>query len=772
MGALADDAQLQENLSIAVSDNLYISTGAGLYLDRLLAQYDITRPGSLGMGDLSFSQMGIQVNAKKLIPGVIATVLNTFFGNEATRAWCQSGLPEPYALQDGADLILQFESGAQQIITFSEDEFEDINQAQAQEVAAAITAQLVSLGLTGFAQPYLDPTTKTNYVRIYGGALGPYSLVQVEGGLAQTIMEFPTLRATLLANNTTVWQITRTTGSTLRFRWYSGPAPLLGNVLVGDNVMIYGDQFVSLGFGGTFQVTAVRPPQVSPSYTAGWFEINDLSVQGIASSQPNMAPPVNSPPTIYSYIVAQAAYNDLKFFLPKKNTPYSNPQYALAWEPSGNLLKIFMPATTAVVQRQLQGAAHLHLLFTSGDLNGSFGSASVDSQMINIVNDYAIRYPQLGQDNLGTGGTLSYSGGPPGGVPIDYVQRSQGFTTVITEIPHGIQGTNQWIPSGSYVVGAQVFYDGLQYQATINNGSGYGGASIPSTGAKWQVTGPGQNLSTVVVAVQVANTPQDDPNEPFLGPYAIDPTVNYDLETQYCQAQQAIQQGTRINGLFCQGLLPNQPGLLWFDLNTDQQEGPVHYSGIQESTGPVVVNVVSVSQSGNQVVVTCETPHGAIVGNNCTLQGNSNALLDGTYRVTEVPSPTTYVAFNPTSQVQSGTGGTSSLQSTGSSCTVLIDPGYTFKSSHPSGCLVNLIAQGQAYQPAPDGSDYSFFVTGTSDGVTYCQQLIEQITAAGINLEIVILYPGDAGLGNAGDSTTVPPLSDIVYCFGPSEVEI
>src|SRR6185295_15171071 len=121
-------------------------------------------------------------------------------------------------------------------------------------------------GSNGYAQAFLDVDTGLKYVRIFGGALGPYGLVQVTGGRLQNKLEYPQLRPTELALNTTVWEITRNVGSTHRFRWVSGPQPLLSEVFDNDLVMIYGLQFESSGFGGfTLPVVNVRPPKTAPS---------------------------------------------------------------------------------------------------------------------------------------------------------------------------------------------------------------------------------------------------------------------------------------------------------------------------------------------------------------------------------------------------------------------------------------------------------------------------------------------------------------------------
>jgi hypothetical protein len=84
---------------------------------------------------------------------------------------------------------------------------------------------------------------------------------------------------------------------------------------------------------------------------------------------------------------------------------------------------------------------------------------------------------------------------------------------------------------------------------------------------------------------------------------------------------------------------------------------------------------------------------------------------------------------------------------------------------------VTLLSDTKAYEPRPDGSDYGVYLTGTADGRNFAQELIESITAAGINLQIIIIYPSDIGLGNEGGSDSIlkPPTSDKVNVWGGDE---
>lgn len=82
-----------------------------------------------------------------------------------------------------------------------------------------------------------------------------------------------------------------------------------------------------------------------------------------------------------------------------------------------------------------------------------------------------------------------------------------------------------------------------------------------------------------------------------------------------------------------------------------------------------------------------------------------------------------------------------------SSNTLIIDPSYKFQKTHPIGSNISLVAQGYAFEPAKDGTDFPFYITDIVSGRIYAEYLINLVSATGINVIITILYPEDIGLG-------------------------
>jgi hypothetical protein len=719
--SISDQLQKQDNLTVAVTNQLTISTASGVYLDKRLSEKGITRPGDLGMDDEAFREMGIAIAASKQITEAVHVVLSTFYGDDLVRAFTTSGVAGPYRLQAGDDLQIVLEDGVVHTLTITGDEFANLQNASVDELVDVITRYIRSIGSNGYAYTYTDQDTGLQYVRIYGGAKGPYSMVQIAGGSIQNELEFPTIRNTFLTSNTTVWEITRNVGNTYRFRWISGPAPSLGVVEPGDSVMIYGPQFETYGFHGTYPVSAARPVGPTSTYDSGYFEIQTDDAIGLASSKPNIAPPVNTPPTFYTYTVTQALYSDLKFFASTKNTPYTQARYALAWEPARSLLKVYMPATTSIMHRNLIGSAHTHMLYPATELNGPAGSSTDSSKQIIIINPLSFKYPTMGGDCSATGGTVMYGANT---IDIEYVTREQGFTTVICTQPHGLTGT------------ADSF---------------------------------GIVRSSTVVLVTVESALADDPKHPFLGAYMVDPTANYTLTNEMVTLREPIIAGQSVSTLLVEGTLPNETGNLLFGLSLDTQESPVPYLAAQSANTTSAVSIQSISQFVDTVTVTTISPHGVIAGEKVLISGTVN--FNGQWVVVGVPSHTVYTFARTPAATLFETIGTSTPIVGNPITTLIMSTAYIFKGDHAVGEDITLLSASAPYTPAPDGSDYGFYVTGTAEGRIYAESIIQAITALGINLEIIIVYPSDIGLGNAGDSelASAPPpaVSDALYVWGP-----
>ena len=277
----------------------------------------------------------------------------------------------------------------------------------------------------------------------------------------------------------------------------------------------------------------------------------------------------------------------------------------------------------------------------------------------------------------------------------------------------------------------------------------------------------GRSITFETVSVTIGRTAIDDPGNPFPTPYMVDPEASYAIRSEFVTTRAKVFAGSTLSTIEVDGTLPNEPGELLFDLNKDTQEGPVRYVGVQIQGAPNVVNISSISQNGFTLTILTDAPHGAV--NNSTIVVSGTTYFDGVYEVNNIPNPTTIIAIATSAQVQNQVGvGTVSVVTENLRSTVLLDPSNNFQFDHDIGSDLTLISSRNAYIPSRAGTDYPFYVTGVAEGRVFANEIIEQITALGINLEIVIVYPNDVGLGNQGgsDDPNDPFTSDKVYIWG------
>jgi hypothetical protein len=89
--------------------------------------------------------------------------------------------------------------------------------------------------------------------------------------------------------------------------------------------------------------------------------------------------------------------------------------------------------------------------------------------------------------------------------------------------------------------------------------------------------------------------------------------------------------------------------------------------------------------------------------------------------------------------------------------TLLINPAYTVKNTHPTGTDVALIANKAPASPTRDGANFPFYITDVVSGRLYAEDLIESVAATGINIVFTVLYPSDVGLGKWGTAYSENP---------------
>ena len=146
---------------------------------------------------------------------------------------------------------------------------------------------------------------------------------------------------------------------------------------------------------------------------------------------------------------------------------------------------------------------------------------------------------------------------------------------------------------------------------------------------------------------------------------------------------------------------------------------------------------------------------------------HSNLTQDvnaGTGRIVQVdssvgfPNQTGYVVFGYGTEEQE----LAQYLATPSATSILLSPINSLQFDHSIGSEIRFVESKAPVVINPNGSDWPFYLTDIVGGRVYCEELIQQVIAAGITLNFVILYNSSIGLGKSGT-----PYDEITYIYGP-----
>lgn len=511
LNALATNSAYLVNNVQGVNDSLYVVTAQGIYLDLVLSNYGITRDPTIGLSDDIFRTIGIQVKNRKQVRDLINKILDAVFGDQFVKATSSAQTFEPYALQDGDTLLVNFDGTGTHTITFSSSQFTSIAAATAQEVANAISIGLSNLGVSGSA--ILNNDGNGNYVELISNTIGASSSVTVYGGRAQNVLLFP---ATIPSsgNFSTQWTISQQPGGNLKFTWSGGANPGLGDVQPGQYVNIYGGGFTSSDNEGTFTIVSASGGAINSSY----FEISN--------------------PTGSTGIVVQGTDTAIQFFIPIRETILSKKYYGAVYNTESNILQIFMPATTQVIQRSRIGSAHLHGI--------------TEMPQTQLIFEAASNFNSSGQGSY-------YLIGDLGNSNMYYVWFNLGINTD-PSIP-GFTGIEVTVSSGD----------------TANE---VAEAAYPAIGT----AAPTLTLSildnVITLISETASTIADNgPSTPTtLGPYIYDTSQGFTIGGASTTLTSEVngETGHILNVVNSSGF-PNSTGYLIINYGCEDQEGPIPY---------------------------------------------------------------------------------------------------------------------------------------------------------------------------------------------------
>jgi Concanavalin A-like lectin/glucanases superfamily/Kelch motif len=103
---------------------------------------------------------------------------------------------------------------------------------------------------------------------------------------------------------------------------------------------------------------------------------------------------------------------------------------------------------------------------------------------------------------------------------------------------------------------------------------------------------------------------------------------------------------------------------------------------------------------------------------------------------------------------------------------LILDAGFRWPTTVEAGAEVRLLLGRSPFVPDNPESIGSFYLTAAFAGRLAAEDLLRQISATGIDLDIEVRYPGDFGLGGAGFPVHgSQKLSDITAVFGGNELD-
>ncbi len=346
----AGDAMVRRDAQLAF-DQLYIPSASQKYLTRRAADQGIVKPESPGLTDDLFRQLVLSVKNDKLTSHAMLDVLEVFYGQDATHAYADTDVLEPYHITSGATLEILIDERTLVPVEFPRRHFTTALRATAAEVAAVITRALEARRLKAVAVPQVDPDTGLNRVRIYSGTKGLGSAVRIVGGTAQPSLQFPHNlfpEPDVSPVDFGSWTVTKPDPRTARWT-YDGSFFDFQDVQVDDYVVIRGIEFEATNRGWG-PITAVN-------FEVGdmWFEVEDSAATGQG-------------PTV------QCEYGDLEIFRATRRTVYDSPAYALLFQHDGDGFAT-IAATTRAIQRQKFSGSYLQVPdAVTGDTIGRVGT--------------------------------------------------------------------------------------------------------------------------------------------------------------------------------------------------------------------------------------------------------------------------------------------------------------------------------------------------------------------------------------------------------------
>lgn len=619
--AIGESDQDIADLIEEVRKQFFISSAYRPYLDRLAANYKISRPKVVGMDDATLRKyVPILAYQPKQVKSIVDQLLDIFFFKESTTAFTQTSVYGPFIIKDSWDLQYLIDGSNEENIIFSSLDFNDPLNATAEEIVTAINRQAKH----SFAVVFSDKVARRDYVRLFTNTIGSKGSIEIKGGRADISLKFPGIVDGAGSGIDTQWTISKI-GDTARLTYAGGTGANLFLIEVGDNVVID-----MPGNSGTFTILNVN---IADSY----FDFQNLFAT----------------PGSFDHATNPGYY--VRFVRPERSVVYTRDNRSVVWEVTPGEIIIEMPSTPPVVRRKLKGSAHLNGPVTNMVTRNSDTSITVDDRanewpssgqfVIQHIDEVKCRIITPTVDEVTTqtidtnfdidhsrfsytsktqvtGGYI-LSGISPSLPVAAGVQElliasaqsdSKGVLTITTTTAHRIAAIGSVkvynVPSpATSLNGIFDVIDVVDDHTFTCQSSSNATAPIGSGNVRIERIGLADAGSPVYLTSSIANSG-------ILGPYMYDTLAPFIVSSYVGTSSQEIRAGNIVLNLQINtpNNIPNEEGYIIFDYGLNSQEGPVRYL-YKASSGMIALDPAYVFKYNHSVgtTITAIRRKGAVV---------------------------------------------------------------------------------------------------------------------------------------------------------------
>lgn len=367
INAIDQNYAFLENFVTDARNQFYLSTAEGKYFLYLIDFLGFKLPANSGLDINAVRQIApLMINDPKQITITLTKLLELFYSSAKTKPSIISSQSEPYGLNDADSLQVTTRVGSVEI-EFNTSVFNDPNNVTAYEIAGYINSVQSEI----FASVFTDKGTNQRYLQILSNGYGLGDIIQVSGGTAQNLFQFPSIIPTTQQLGT-LWNLSKVApyNDELRFTWDgTGLNPQVYQVKAGDILTIRG--LDNVGASGVIEIRLISSTGKYLIDSAGNFITVDVpSTQGDYSTLNGTYLILDSG---YDYFVIRNPYyqsiggqvyqpsaSTIFFTSPIPNRLYGQTEYAYISQTESDIVTVTVPAAPPIVKRFLQGSCHVH----------------------------------------------------------------------------------------------------------------------------------------------------------------------------------------------------------------------------------------------------------------------------------------------------------------------------------------------------------------------------------------------------------------------------